>query len=221
MNRPLSSFSVLVALSLQSPAAVIDTFASGGQAIAWPPIQGAVAVTSEVPVVGGLFDTRFLYFRSGGTQSLTVTTSEQILEYALGSDGGGYFQFGYRSASPVNLLGDGASSLRFHFEGATAGTRFPANLYLATASGQAAYSWGFALTDIFNGNDDSFIVDVPLAQFRGGDLTQVTELTFDALRITAGGGFRLSKIETVPEPAAPILFLFGAIPFVLRRSRKR
>ena len=210
---------VSIALALHAPAAVIDTFTSGDQAISWPPAQGSAAITSEVPITGSLFDTRFLSFRSGGVQSLTATTSEQVLDYSLGPDGGGYFQFGYRSTAPINLLGGGASILRFYFEGATGGTRFPASLDLITSSGPAGYTWGFDLTSIFNENEGSFVVDVPLAQISGGDLTQVTELTFDALRITAGAGFRLSRIETIPEPAPLALLFLGAAPFVFARSR--
>jgi hypothetical protein len=218
---PRISSVLALAMSTQSQAAVIDTFVSGSQGISWPPAQGSAAITTIVPLVDSLFETRFLSFRVGGSQSLTVTTSEQILEYSLGLGGGGYFQFGYRSLIPVNLLGDGASMLRFHFDGATAGTRFPANLLLVTSAGQATYSWGFELTSIFNDNDGSFTVDVPFSEIRGGDLTRVTEIIFDGLRITEGAGFRISRIETIPEPETLGIILLGAIPFLLKRSRTR
>lgn len=219
--KSLRALLIAVALSLQAPGAVIDTFTSGDQAVSWPSGQGSVAITSEAPIAGSLFDTRYLYFRSGGVQSLAVTTSEQNLAYDLGPDGGGYFRFGYRSSTPVDLLGGGASILRFYFEGATSGTRFPANLEFMTASGVARYSWGFELTSIFNGNDGPFVVDVPLAEINGGDLTQVTELTINALRITAGGSFRLSGVETIPEPAPIGLLLFAAVRLLWVRSRRR
>jgi hypothetical protein len=210
---------ISLTLALQAPGAVIDTFASGDHSLSWPPARGSVAVTSEVPISNSLFDTRYLSFRNGGVQSLAVTTSEQILAYDLGSEGGGYFRFGYRSSTPVDLLGGGASILRFHFEGATGGTRFPANLEFVTASGLARYSWGFLLTGVFNGNDGPFVVDVPLSAISGGDLTQVTEMTFDALRIAAGGSFRLSRVETIPEPSPIGLTLLVAVPLLMRRSR--
>ena len=214
--------SILVAsfvLSLRGTGAVIDTFTSGDQAIHWPTDRGSVAVRSEVPISGSLFETRFLYFRSGGVQSLAVTTGEQVLGYDLGPDGGGYFRFGYRSSTPVDLRTGGATILRFSFEGATAGTRFPANLELVTASGIARYSWGFQLTNVFNDHPGAFTVDVPLSELSGGNLAQVTELTFDGLRITAGGSFRLSRVETIPEPAPLGLVLCAAVRLLVSRSR--
>ncbi len=200
-------------------AAVIDTFATGNQGISWPPAQGGAAITDETPIAGSIFDTRFLHFKFGGPQSLTVTTSEQILEYTLGPEGRGYFQFGYRSASPVILLGGGQTVLRFSFEDAKGGRSFPASLRIATTSGTASYSWNFALTDIFRNNDGAFHVDVPLSEINGGDLSQVTELTFDAYRIAEGAGFRLTRIETIPEPGPTLLFLLATLPFAFRRTR--
>lgn len=209
---------MVLTLTLPATAAVIDTFTSGDQAISWPAAQGTAAVTSEVPIAGSLFDTRYLRFYFGGSQSLTVTSNEQALAYDLGT-GVGYFEFGYRSASPVDLFAGGASILRFHFEGASGGTRFPANLAIATASGTALYSWGFALTDLFNDHEGAFVVDVPLSQIKGGDLTRVTELAFDAFRISGDAGFRLSRIETIPEPTPLALLLLGGLPFLFARSR--
>jgi hypothetical protein len=218
--KRLSPCLVALVWAVGADAAVIDTFASGGQSIAWPPPSGMAAVTDTVPLTGSLFETRFLSFRFGGSQSLRVSPGEQTLEYVLGAGGGGYFQFGYRSQTPVNLLADGATMLRFHFDGASAGTSFPASLRFATSAGEATYSWDFQLTAIFNGHEAAFVVDVPFSAIRRGDLTQVTELTFDGFRITEGGGFKLSKIETIPEPSTAGLLLLGGILLSLARPAK-
>ncbi|MFC0019510.1 hypothetical protein [Roseibacillus persicicus] len=213
---------ISLALAFQASGAVIDTFTTGDQEVSWPPDHGSVAITSEVPILGSLFDTRFLHFSDGGVQRLSVTTSEQILAYDLGPDSTGYFQFGYRSTTPVDLLGEGASILRLHFDGGTSGTEgrpFSASLGLATESGVAGFSWDFKLSTIFNDNDGAFVVDVPLVEITGGDLSQVTELTFDSIRISGGAGFRLTRVETIPEPTPIVLLLFVAIRMLLVRSR--
>jgi hypothetical protein len=207
--------------AVQSQAAVIDVFASGNQSIAWPPPVGSAAIIDSVPISGSLFETRYLSFRSGGSQTLRVTTDEQVLEYGLGLGGGGYFEFGYRSNLPVDLHAGGATALRFHFEGATAGTRFPASLRFMTLAGEASYSWGFELTGIFNGHDTSFVVDVPFSEIRRGDLSQVTGMTFEGLRITEGGGFKLSKIETIPEPSMAVMTMMGGSLLCAARRRAR
>lgn len=207
------------ALSFQSEAAVIDLFSSGIQEIAWPPVNGQARITSTATLADSLFTTRFLSFYHGGSQSLAVIASEQALEYRLSSGSTGYFQFGYRSPSPINLLADGATMLRFHFDDATAGTHFPAQLEFATAAGMAKYSWDLRLTSIFNSNYGAFTVDVPFSQLRGGDLTSVTAITFDGYRISEGAGFRLSKIETVPETTMMGMLLLAASSLTLKRSR--
>lgn len=210
----------MACLSLASSAAVIDAFTSGFQAVSWPPAQGR-EVLDVTAIDDSLFDSRFLRFRSGGSQSLTVTTETQELNYSLGLDGGGYFQFGYRSTTPVSLLGDGASVLRFSFASANAGPMFPAQLVIQTSAGLARYSWGVTtLVDAFASHDGAFSIDVPLAEIKGGDLTRVTELTFDAYRISPAASFRLTRIETVPEPASWSLIALATAAACLVRLRK-
>lgn len=201
-------------------AAVIDNFATGDQMITRPAGQGNAAITDTAPISGSLFQSRFLSFSFGGSQSLTVTTDLQQLEYSLAPGDNGYFQFGYDSTTPVDLWGGGASAIRFHFASASGGTRFPANLRIQTDAGPATYSWGFALTDIFNAHHDAFFVDVPLSKITGGDLSRVTQLTFDAYRIQGSSGFHLTGIETIPEPSSLFLLPAGVAPFVFGRSRQ-
>ncbi len=137
--------------------------------IAWPAAEENGAVTDNVPISGSLFQSRFLSFNSGGSQSLTVITGLPQLEYSLAPGSTGYFQFGYNSIAPVDLWGGEASAIRFHFAGASGGTRFPASLRLQTASGPANCG-GVGLHEIFNAHNEAFFVDVPLSKITGGYL---------------------------------------------------
>lgn len=213
-------------LSIHAQAAVIDNFASGNQAIFRESSWDSPPIRSEVPISDSLFESRFVSLSYGSSQSLTVTNSGQVLEYQVGLGEGGYFDISYRSRTPVNLLGAGATAFRFHFDGGyidgeRSSPRFPNNLALVTVAGRATSPlWGDRLRTATDENQGPFIIDAPFSEFIGAvDLTQVTELTFSGSRIFHRVGFRLTRIETIPEPSLVGIFLIGALPFFLKRSR--
>lgn len=217
--RIVAPFVVLIASVAGSgaSAAVIDLFREGSQTITSPGNSGAWNSAAAVALEDSIFSARTMRVQYGA-QNLTVDTTVGNLFYEVLPDGAGsndlgYFEVGYTSPVPVNLLADGATSFEARFALLNFGSTFgPLQISVTSSSGN------YTVSEYFTSSSDSSL-RFDFSRFQGVDFSSVTQVSFGGWRIPVGSTLVLDSLQTVPEPSLPLLSLFPATLLLVRRRR--
>lgn len=216
-----------VALSLnQCHAAVIDLFDDPDSPERYAVRLGPFTDVRELPA--SVFETRTieLHTLSSVSNSLPVAETLVISDSQFAYDNpaldhtrlsclpSGAWEVSYQTSSPVNLLGDGATTLRLEI--ASIAIRRPSLFFQSEGGARGFY---LPIDRPFEATGP-LTVDIPFTSFEGVDFGSVTEFRIRALRSAPETHFILDSITTVPEPSFPILssLSLSLLAFSRRRS---
>jgi len=225
MKRLCSEFYLAWMLVLVCPliasALVVDDFRDGALELT---LSRSVSTSSQTVLVDSLDPAhtvggeRLVYGSTGDTANLQIAPNPGFFQFDA-SVSWGYFRLSYGSADnplDVNLRADGSNAFLLTFPEVTPGLwRGSYDFSLTSPTGVRTYGLESQLFAL-NGPG---AIRIPFSYFDNLDLTHVSSMTLDAVRVEPTFRIRIGSIVTIPEPASWLSVMLALSTWFLTRRR--